>query len=260
MNNGNIKRITDEEKLISEKFDFIINKYIKSATEISNTFGFAGPSKISGFRSKSRKDNLLIVHMESLEKHFHIPVEVFDKNIPIEDISKMIEEYRDDKFAKQLGQDRLNNILNNMFNNTNKIIFDKLQGIFYAHMYPSNQYGGSIKDGVSITETIINDDYSVIDEYGNKGILRIGQYQSFIFKVSRDEKDINVIRFHNRDLMYGDFRYVILSNQNGTTNETVNFGFYSRKKHTPKEVKRILGDDISKLQLKLDLEFNARIG
>jgi hypothetical protein len=38
----------------------------------------------------------------------------------------------------------------------------------------------------------------------------------------------------------------------------VNFGFYSRKKYSPKEAKAILGD-INKAQLKLDLEFNNRI-
>ena len=260
MNNGNIKRITDEEKLISEKFDFIINKYIKSATDISNTFGFAGPSKISGFRSKSRKDNLLIVHMESLEKNFGIPVKVFDNHIPLDKIDSIIERYRDDEFNRELGKNRLNSILNSIFNNTSKAVSNKLQGVFYAHMYPSNPNGETAQDGVSITKTTINSDYTVVDEHDNRGILRIGEYQSFIFKVSRDERDINVIRFHNRDLIYGDFRYVILSNQNGTTNEMINFGFYSRKKHTPKEVKRILGDDVSKLQLKLDLEFNDRIG
>ena len=260
MINNNRKKITDEEKIISKKFDFIVDKYIKSATDIANAFGFKNASKISGFKNPNNSSNLRIVHMESLEKHFDIPVEVFDNNLSIDEMDKVINNYRDKKFDKQVGQTRLNNMLNNMFNNPNKIIFEKLQGDFYAHIYPSNLNGITSQDGVSITKTTINNDYSVIDEFGDKGILRIGEYQSFIFKISHNERDINVIRFHNRDLMYGDFRYVSVSNQNGTTNEMINFGFYSRKKHTPKDVKRILGDDISKLQLKLDLEFNGRIG
>ena len=139
-----------------------------------------------------------------------------------------------------------------MFNNQNEDFFAKLQGVFYAHMYPRDISASTSKDGVSITKTTIYDDYSVIDEHGNKGILRIGLYQSFIFKTSHTEQDINVIRFHNRDALYGNFRYVILSNQNGSTNEMINFGFYSRMRHTPSEVKRILGEDIQKLQLKMD--------
>ncbi len=260
MINENKKNINKEDKLISKKFDFIMDKYIKSGIKIAKIFGFKNASKISGFRNANGTSNLLLVHMESLEKHFGIPLKVFDNNIPIKKIDEIIEEYRDNNFNKESGQDKINNTLNNMFNNPNTNLFTKLQGTFYAHMYPSNIKASTSKDGVSITETTINDDYSVIDEHGNKGILRIGLYQSFIFKSSRTEQDINVIRFHNRDALYGDFRYVILSNQNGSTNEMINFGFYSRKKHTPKEVKRILGDDIQKLQLKLDLEFNGRIG
>ena len=38
----------------------------------------------------------------------------------------------------------------------------------------------------------------------------------------------------------------------------VNFGFYSRKKYSPEEAKKILGD-MNKVQLKLDLEFDERL-
>ena len=73
-----------------------------------------------------------------------------------------------------------------------------------------------------------------------------------------DNDDLTVIRFPNRQVPSQNFRFVIISNQNNTTHEMVNLGFYSRKKHTPQEAKRILGD-INKSQLKLDLDFNDRI-
>ncbi|MEA2028467.1 MAG: hypothetical protein U9N49_05780, partial [Campylobacterota bacterium] len=79
-------------------------------------------------------------------------------------------------------------------------------------------------------------------------------------KVSDKEEDINILRFHNRQARYGNFRFVfmIVSNQNGTTNEMVNFGFFSRHEYTPDEAKKILGDK-KRLQLKLNAEFNERV-
>ena len=59
-------------------------------------------------------------------------------------------------------------------------------------------------------------------------------------------------------MSFEHFRFTIVSNQNGTVNEMVNFGFYSRKKYSPQEAKDILGD-MEKVQLKLDLGFDERL-
>jgi hypothetical protein len=69
---------------------------------------------------------------------------------------------------------------------------------------------------------------------------------------------LTVIRFSNRHVTFEHFHFTIVSNQNGTINEMVNFGFYSRKKYSAKEAKEILGE-MDKAQLKLNLEFEKRL-
>ena len=140
----------------------------------------------------------------------------------------------------------------------NEKLFKKLQGIWYAYMYPSNPSSSKENDGIWIVKTAIKNDYTVVDEYNNSGTLQISNNQSLILKKSYEYDDLTVIRFQNREVTYGIFKFIIMSTQNGSEKEMINFGFYSKKKYNPKEAKEILGD-IEKAQLKLDLEFNNRI-
>ena len=130
--------------------------------------------------------------------------------------------------------------------------------MWYAYIYPSNPISAVESDGIWIVKTTISEDYHVIDEYDNEGLLQIGKNQSIILKESYDEGDLTIIRFPNRQVGYRHFRFVIISNQNGTENEMINFGFYAREKYKPEVAKKILGS-IDKAQLKLDLEFNDRM-
>ena len=100
--------------------------------------------------------------------------------------------------------------------------------------------------------------YIVVDYWGNSGYLKIGKNQSLIIKEPYENNDLTIIRFSNRHVSFEHFHFTIVSNQNGTINEMVNFGFYSRKKYSPKEAKEILGE-MNKVQLKLDLEFGKRL-
>jgi len=241
----NTKRnIKDEDILISLKFDHIIDNYIGSMVDIKNAFGFDSMTKISAFKNPHNKSNLKKVHIESLERHFNIPTEVFDKNIAIEEMDRLIKEYRDRTYDK-------------IFTHENPSLLKNIKGTLYAHSYASRTI--SKPCGINIIKTIINEDYSVIDQAGNKGVLKVGLEQSFIIKESKNAKNFNIIRFDNHQALYGNFRFVILSNQNGTRGEEMlNFGFYSRKAHTPEEAQKILGD-IAKVQLKLDAEFAKRV-
>lgn len=138
----------------------------------------------------------------------------------------------------------------------NEKLFQKLKGVWYGYLYPSNL--SSAEHGIWEVKTNINEDYSVVDFWGNKGYLKIGKHESMIIKQSYDNDDLTIIRFINRQVPSSHFRFVIISNQNNTYNEMVNFGFFSRKQYSPDEAKEILGDIHTK-QLKLDLAFNDRL-
>jgi hypothetical protein len=141
----------------------------------------------------------------------------------------------------------------------NDELLKNLLGTWYAYMYPSSITGIWTEDGISMTKTEIYEDGSVVDEYNNKGILKIGHEQSCIIKESKNAKSLTIIRFDNYQAFYGNFRFLIFSNQNGKRDEEmVNYGFYSRKAYKPDEAKAILGD-IDKVQLKLDKEFATRV-
>ena len=140
----------------------------------------------------------------------------------------------------------------------NQKLFEKLKGIWYAYIYPSNPLSARDTEGIWIIETTINNDYSVVDYWGNKGYLKIGKNQSIILKEPYENNDLTIIRFSNRHVSFENFRFVLISNQNSTINEMVNFGFYSRHKYSPEEAKEILGD-MNKVQLKLDLNFEERL-
>jgi len=254
MSENNRTKIEENDILISKKFDFILSKhYIRGVGEVATQFGFKNHSKISAFRNPNNNHTLLKVHIEALERHFSIPVRVFDADVTIDEVEDIIKEHRELQFERSI------NIYDEVFKYEHSTLLNYIRGRFYAYIYPSNPQGTWTKEGLNIVETTINDDLSVHDEYGNRGVLKIGKHQSFIFKVSYDEKDINVIRFENRQAIYGqNFRFVILSNQNGTTHEMINFGFYSRRLYTPNEAKAILGE-IEKLQMKLDIEFSQRV-
>jgi len=240
------KKIKAQDRLISEKFDYIIDHYIGSLTDVKNAFGFDSMTKVSAFKNPNNSSNLKKVHIESLERHFNIPVRVFDMDVSIEQIDGIIKEYR-------------NRTYDEIFSHHNPNLIKNIKGILYAHSYASHPNSQAAYEGVNIVETTINEDYSVIDQYNNRGILRVGLKQSFIIKESKIYNNLNIIRFDNHNAIFGNFHFVILTNQNNfQVEEMVNFGFFSRQKHTPDEAKKILGD-ISKVQLKLDPAFAKRV-
>lgn len=286
---------------LAEKLHYILDRYV-SATEVTRAFGFRSNTMISNMRKGN--SNITTLHMEGLEKHFNIPMEIFAYTVTTKaEIDKAIREYRiqkreNDKKAqlhtkifKQLEYHGLipQNIFNkeqseekklyqlikehkeklqnqtstypcmqhskNIFQKNNRL-FQKLKGVWYGYLYPSNPASSS--NGVWEVKTTINDDYSVVDYWGNRGYIKLGKHESIIIKESYDNDDLTIIRFSNRQVPSEHFRFVIISNQNNTPNEMVNFGFYSRKKYSANEAKEILGD-INTKQLKLDLEFNDRL-
>ena len=238
----------------AKRLDMVILKYITTATEISEIFGYKSPTIISNLRNTSHASTLNQLHKDGLEKYFDIPLSIWD-NLDSSDneVEALITNYR-----KRKKQQNRQPIYNDSIFQENPKLFNKLKGIWYAYLYASNPDSAKDTLGIWIVETTIREDYTVIDFWGNVGYLKLGKHESLIIKESYDNDDLTVIRFPNRQVPSSHFRFVILSNQNNTEHEMVNFGFYSRIKYEASEAKAILGD-INNLQLKLNLDFNDRI-
>jgi len=264
----------DKNRLLKEKLSYIIEEHIDGgAEELTKVFGYERQNAISNMCSNSSKNSVIRkLHMESIERHYKIPISIWNFDIPMNKnlIQELIYKYRLKltqqekekkeylKYQKLIKEGSLNFSDRDTIFQKNKKLFEKLKGVWYAYLYASNPKSAEQTEGIWIVKTTIYDDYSVVDYWENRGYLKIGKHESLIIKESYDNDDLTVIRFPNRQVPSQNFRFVIVSNQNNTTHEMVNFGFYSRKKYTAKEAKRILGD-INKSQLKLDLDFNDRI-
>ena len=264
-----------KDNILTDKLNYIIDEYIGGGREelAIKTFGYERQSTVSNLCSYSIKSSTIRkIHMESIQTHYQIPLDIWEESTPYDKkiINNLIEKYR--LYLKKEEVSRRNYLelqrkleegslifseKDTIFEN-NKKLFEKLKGVWYAYLYPSNPLSASETDGIWIVETTIYDDYSVVDWWGNSGYLKLGKNESLIIKESYDNNDLTVIRFSNRQVPSQNFRFVIISNQNNTTREMVNFGFYSRKKYSPEEAKKILGD-MNKVQLKLNLDFNDRI-
>lgn len=230
-----------------EKLDYLLSTYM-SATNVASAFGFKSDAMLTKMRRG--QSNLTTLHIDGLEKYFHIPTKIFDDEVTNEkEINKLIKLHKENQLIPK-------SINSKIFPNDEKV-FSKLKGIWYAYVYPSNP--ASSEHGIWEVKTIISDDYSVVDEpWGNAGYVMLGKNESLIIKESYDHDDLTVIRFSNRQVPSGYFRFVIISNQNHTLNEIINFGFFSRTQLSHEEAKEILGEKESK-QLRLDLDFNERL-
>lgn len=237
-----------------EKLDYLLNNYM-SATDVASAFGFKSDAVLTKMRRG--QSNINTLHLDGLEKYFNIPKKVFDNEIKNkEKIDKLIKSYKKEVLKASLPIDDSSLFSSQIFPKNEKL-FNKLKGKWYGYVYPSNP--ASAEHGIWEVKTIIGDDYSVVDEpWGNAGYLMLGKNESLIVKESYDHDDLTIIRFSNRQVPSEHFRFVLVTNQNHTLNEIINFGFFSRKQYSPNEAKEILGDLKSK-QLKLDLAFNERL-
>lgn len=230
----------------AKKLRYILDNEEIGNEQVAEAFGFPRTNMISNFRNG--QNALRKIHKEGLEKHFKIPVTVFDTDIKTNhEIDMHIDEYR-----KNLK----NNIELSHLSDEAKKTLEWLKGSWYSYSYGSQV--NNKPNGIWIMKTTIHENLSVTDEHGNKGYLHIKKKESYIEKETKEIGDLILIRFPNNQIPYKIFRFSIQSNQTGTENSMFNYGFYSRKLYTPQEAKMILGD-IKNLQLKLDLDFNARI-
>jgi len=234
------------------KTEFIIKNYTGGALEVANLFGYKKSTSITNicnFDPRRAKDARSIVRlqMEGLEKHYQIPLEIFDHSVRFDEmlITNMIDEYR----TKLKEREERTAIFS-----PNIKLLKKLEGDWYSYFYPSADF-----IELQSIKTTINLDYSVIDEYGNRGIVNFGADQSIIIKESKNSKNLTSIIFNNRTITYSIFPYSMISRTNSSNRAINYFGFFSRKKFDIETAKKILGKDRNLMQIQIPYEFEDRM-
>jgi len=246
-----LKEDRDKERL-ALKTDFIIKNYTGGALEVANLFGYKKSTSITNicnFDPRRAKDARSIVRlqMEGLERHYQIPLEIFDHSVRFDDklLISMIDEYRN----KLKEKEKRTSIFS-----PNPKLLTKLQGDWYSYFYPSANF-----IELQCIKTTVNLDYSVIDEYGNRGMVNFGVDQSIIIKESKNSKNLTSIIFNNRTITYSIFPYSMISRTNSSNRAINYFGFFSRKKFDIETAKKILGEDRELMQIQIPYEFEDRI-
>ena len=211
---------------------------------------------IAQYKFQKLQDGIKAHHfttiLQQLEQNGLIPKNIFDQER--EALDKLIKKHKE-ALENQNSNSPCMQHSKKVFQKNDRL-FQKLKGVWYAYFYPSNPT--STQEGIWEIETTIHDDYSVVDQYGNRGYLKIGKHQSMIIAESHNNDDLIIIRFANQQIPFEYFHFVLIANQNNTSNEMICFGFYSHKKHSSTEAKELLGA-IDKAQLKLDLDFDIRL-
>lgn len=129
--------MTKRDKVLATRFDYIINNYIKVATNITQAFGFKTNTMVSNLRNSNHPATINVLHMDGLEKYFDIPVEVWEKlNMSEEEVDTCITEYQIIKKNKKI-QEKQSSIAGCIFK-PNPKVFEKLKGVWYAYLYPSS--------------------------------------------------------------------------------------------------------------------------
>jgi hypothetical protein len=246
-----LKEDRNKERL-ALKTDFVIKNYTGGALEVANLFGYKKSTSITNicnFDSRRAKDARSIVRlqMEGLERHYQIPIEIFDHSVRFDEklIVEMIDKYRDELKKREETT--------SIFS-PNPGLLEKLKGDWYSYFYPSANFVE-----LQSIQTTINPDYSVIDEYGNRGMVNFGADQSIIIKESKNSKNLTSIIFNNRTITYSIFPYSMISRTNSSNRAINYFGFFSRKKFDIETAKKILGEDRSLMQIQIPYEFEDRM-
>jgi len=246
-----------QKKRLAKKLDYILLQEKISSRELAKTLGYSDGATVGRWRNeKDLQQNIMLMAQESLEKHFDIPLSIWNHSVEFDEdrIDRIIKEYRDSLTQKKLKN---NNYKITTLSKNDKVILNRLQGTWYSYTYPSQPK--TVSNGIWIIEITIDEQQIVKDVNGNIGTLHIRREESYIEKITRETGELILIRFSNYQVPYGIFHISIQSNEIGTNGKPIlNFGFYSRELYSAEEAKVILGD-IKKSQLKLDLDFNDRI-
>ena len=226
---------TDEEKL-----KCVIKHLSLENKNIANTFGIS-----EGQASKLTNPDegrLKTLHLHAFAHAYNIPIKIFtDKSI--DSSSKIIEILDNDTELKKVS----------IFNKDNEL-FENLLGDWYAYFHPSNAFAN-----IYSIKTTIHSDHTVTDENKNHGELLLGERQSIIVKKTRNSKNFVSIIFDNHQVAYNIFPFSMISKTNQVNREMCNFGFYSREKIDLETAEKILGTEISRVQLKMDCDFKERV-
>ena len=221
-----------------EKLNYVIKKLNLKTKDIAQKLEISDGliSQIQNhYNGKLKK-----IHLYAICNAYQIPIEIFEN-----------EEVNSTEIIDALLEHISNTTI--MFNNDYKLL-SKLLGTWYVYSYTSNH---NLLD-IWITETKIYENFQVEDMHKNLGKLYIGKNQSIILKESHNSKNITSITFDNDRITYGVFPFSRVSKSNSLNKELFNFGFFSRKKISKEEAKKILGN-VDEVQVQMNYALLERI-
>ena len=243
-----------DKKIITDIFQYILEKQYLTAREAKKTFGYRSTSSVANLKNEKKSQTITNPHMQLLRIKHQIPTRIWktEKNYTKASIDYMIEKYR----LRILNISNRKESTSNPFQQ-NKKFLPLLEGIWYIYSFAVDPE--EFHDGVILRVTTIHNNYTVEDSDGNSGYLNIRSKESYIEKATKDIENVVLIRFFNEHITHDILVCSISSTIRQKTNEPLlNYAFMSRKKYSSPEAKRILNNK-SELQLKIDLNFFDRI-
>ena len=228
----------DNETLYTneEKLNYIVKTLNLTTQEISKKLEIS-PSLVSQIQN-CYNGKLKRIHLYALSKAYNIPMEIFEDEAidSKETIDFMLKQASFSIFKKDYS------------------VLQKLMGRWYLYSYPSSPNLSEVWS----TETIIYDDFTVLDAHRNKGKVYIGQKQSLLIKESHNSKNITTTMFDNDRITYGNFPFSRIAKSNNFNKEILSFGFFSRNKLEKSEARKILGE-LKSVQLQIDYSLIERV-
>ena len=239
----------EKRELLRCKFDFFVENYTNGIEEIKNKIGVKSAGTLNSFRSPSSKAQISRLYMEAIERHFDIPVAMWESSVPC-DKDRLKKKISDFQKKSKKEQEHTGSLFME-----DKRLQNNLIGEWNTHLY-SSIYKDTGK--IHIFKTYFKENSEVVDYHNNRGKFFIGENQTVVIKKSPNEKNFSIILFPNIDVTYKIVHFSIISIQNGTSDEMLQYGFYSKKEYSLTDVKRILGE-IDSVQLRLDMGFAKRV-
>ena len=236
----------EKNKNLADKVAYIFRKYTRY--EVSKAFGFANQAGLTGW-DNPLNPKIRPVHLLGLQEYFQIPVRIFDDVVVYNEleIDREIQKYkneteeqeREKRIFKSLKKHQLipkdlnskevltnesidkivkeykEKLFVNREDDINKLfpqdqrIWNNLKGDFYAYMYGSHVFNGNRE--IKCIKTTFYDDFQVIDQHKNKGVVLLGDYQGIIIKKTPNAGYFSIIIFHTKQVTFGTFRFHIVS-------------------------------------------------
>jgi len=238
-----------------EKLSYIIRDILlKKNKELEIKLGFQS-NVVSEILNKNSNRTLQKYHIYAILFLYNLPQELFN--------SSSLNSRKKVKLFLENNQPNKTMLIHHIHIEN----LEKLIGTWYAYHYPDSlitrlKLHNSLESGISyVYEEVItvNQDFNIVSNLHGVGKLHIHSHQSNIIFENKDTKDIIEYTFDNDQINNYQFDFIKLSKMKHSKRKILNVGFFSKKSLNENEAQVLLGEDVSKMQFKIDLDFIERL-